>query len=76
MEVLRFESNTEEVELLAGWSLIDLSNKTLLVFKESRIARQTGTKSMEATVAAMSESLRDLSREIADAILASFRPEN
>lgn len=76
MEVLRFESNTEEVELLAGWALIDLSTETRLVFKESRIARQTGTKSMEASVAALSETLSDLSREIADAILASFRPED
>jgi hypothetical protein len=31
---------------------------------------------MEASVAGLSESLRDLSREIADAVLASFRPEN
>jgi hypothetical protein len=76
MEVLRFEPNTQEVELLAGWLLIDLSNKTPLVFKESRIARQTGTKSMEASVAALSETLGDLSREIADAIIASCRPED
>ena len=73
MEVLRFEPNTsQEVELLADWALIDLSTKVPLVFKKSRIARQTGTKSMEASVAALSETLGDLSREIADTILASF----
>ena len=76
MEVLRFESNTREVELVAGWALIDLSNKTSLVSKESRIARQTGTKSVEASVAALSETLGDLSREIADTILARFRPDD
>ena len=76
MEVLRFESNTQEVELVAGWDLIDLSNKTSLVSKESRIARQTGTKSIEASVAALSETLGDLSREIADTILARFRPDD
>lgn len=73
MEVVRFEPSTgQEVELLADWTLIDLSNKTLLVFKQSRITRQTGTKSIEASVAGLSEILSDLSREIADAILASF----
>jgi uncharacterized protein len=74
MEVLRFEPSTrQEVELLAGWTLIDVSNKTALVSRESRVARRTAAKSMEASVAALSESLGDLSREIADAILASVR---
>jgi len=77
MEVLRFEPNTrQEVELLADWALIDLSTKVPLVFKKSRIARQTGTKSMEASVAALSETLGDLSREIADTVLARFRPDD
>ena len=77
MEVLRFEPNTrQEVELLASWTLIDVSNKTALVSKESRIARRTAAKSMEASVAALSETLGDLSREIADTILARFRPDD
>jgi len=77
IEVLRFEPNTrQEVELLADWALIDLSNKVPLVFKKSRIARQTRTKSMEASVAALSETLGDLSREIADTILVRFRPDD
>jgi uncharacterized lipoprotein YmbA len=77
MEVLRFEPNArQEVELLAGWTLIDVSNKTALVSKESRIARRTAAKSMEASVAALSETLGDLSREIADTILATFRPDD
>jgi len=77
MEVLRFEPNTrQEVELLAGWTLIDVSNKTALVSRESRIARRTTAKSMEASVAALSETLGDLSREIADAILARFKSDD
>jgi hypothetical protein len=76
MEVLRFAPNTQqEVELVAGWALIDMTNKTPLVFKESRITRPTGIKSMEASVAGLSEILGALSREIADAILASFGPK-
>jgi uncharacterized lipoprotein YmbA len=74
MEVLRFEASAdEEVELLAHWALIDRSNKTRLVSKETRVARRTTAKSMEASVAALSESLGDLSREIADTILVGFR---
>jgi uncharacterized protein len=77
MEVLRFEPSTrQEVELLAGWTLIDLSNKAPLVVKESRIARKTAAKSMEASVTALSETLGGLSREIADTILARFRPDD
>ena len=77
MEVLRFEPNTrQEVELLAGWTLIDVNNKTVLVSKDSRIARRTAAKSMEASVVALSETLGDLSREIADTILARFKSDD
>lgn len=70
MEVLRFEpSADQQVELLAHWALIDHSNKTRLVSKKTRVARRPMTKSMEASIAALSESLGDLSREIADTIL-------
>jgi hypothetical protein len=77
MEVLRFEPSTrQEVELLADWGLIDLSNKTPVVFKKSRIVRRTAAKSMEASVAALSEMLGDLSREIADTIVARCSPDD
>jgi uncharacterized lipoprotein YmbA len=77
MEVIRFEPSTRlEVELLADWALIDLSNKRPVVFKESRIVRRTAAKSMEASVAGLSEMLADLSREIADTILARFKPDD
>jgi ABC-type transport auxiliary lipoprotein component len=77
MEVLRFEPNTrQEVELLAGSTPIDVSKNTALVSREFRIARWTTAKSMEASVAALSETLGDLSGEIADTILARFRPDD
>jgi uncharacterized lipoprotein YmbA len=77
MKVLRFESSThQKVELLAGWTLIDVSNKTALVSRESRIVRRTTAKSVETSVAALSETLGDLSREIANTILARFRPQD
>jgi uncharacterized lipoprotein YmbA len=73
MEVLRFEPiGRQEVELLARWAVVDASNKKPLVVKESRMTRKTKTKSTEASVAALSEALDDLSREIADTIRASF----
>jgi uncharacterized lipoprotein YmbA len=73
MEVLRFEPiGRQEVELLARWAVVDASNKKSLVVKESRMTRKTKTKSTEASVAALSEALDDLSREIADIIRASF----
>jgi uncharacterized lipoprotein YmbA len=76
IEVLRFEPSThQEVELLARWAVIDLNDKTPLIVKESRIARQSGKKSIEASVTALSETVGDLSREIADTILANFRPK-
>ena len=77
MEVLRFEpSADQQLELLAHWALIDHSNKTRLAFKETRVARRTLTKSTEASVAGLSDALSDLSREIADTILARFRPDD
>ena len=77
MEVLRFEpSADQEVELLAHWTLIEHGNKTRPVFKETRVARRTLTKSTEASVAGLSEALSDLNREIADTILARFRTDD
>jgi len=76
MEVLQFEPIAgQKVELLARWAVIDSRNKVPLVLKESRLARQTNGKSTERSVAALSETLGDLSREIADTILVGFRPK-
>jgi uncharacterized lipoprotein YmbA len=77
MKVLGFEpSANQQVELLAHWALVDHSNKTRLVFKDTPVARRITSKTMEASVAALSESLGDLSREIADTISERFRKDD
>jgi hypothetical protein len=48
----------------------------VLRFKEFRNVRRTAVKSMEASVARLSEMSADLSRETADAVLARFRPDD
>ncbi len=71
IEVLRFESNrARDAQLLARWTVIDSSNGTPLSFKESRLTRPAKGKSTEAAVAALSETVADLSRQIADAVHA------
>ena len=76
IEILRFEPDAgQEVQLSARWAVIDTSNKQSRVAKESQFARQAKAKSSEAAVAAMSEALGDLSREIADAVGAVARAQ-
>ncbi len=68
VEVLRFELNAEQVvELWARWSIIDGTKKTVNV-KETYLTHPTRDKSTEAAVAALSETVADLSRDIAGAI--------
>jgi uncharacterized lipoprotein YmbA len=68
VEVLRFEPNGEQlVELWARWTILDAAKKSLTT-KESDLTRPARDKSTEASVAAMSETLIDLSKEIAAAI--------
>jgi uncharacterized lipoprotein YmbA len=68
LEVLRFETDDHHHAHLAGqWSVVDAGNKTPLVMKVSRLTRQTKDGSTEASVAALSELVGDLSREIAHA---------
>lgn len=68
VEVLRFEPNGEQlVELWARWTILDVAKKSLTT-KESYLTRPARDKSTEASVAAMSETLSDLSKEIAAAI--------
>ena len=76
IEILRFEPNADyEVQLRARWAVIDADTKQARVAKESHVTRQAKTKSSEAAVAAMSEALGDLSREIADAVGAVARAQ-
>jgi len=76
IEILRFEPNPgQEVQLRARWAVIDADTKQARVAKESHFTRHVKTKSSEAAVAAMSEALGDLSREIADAVGAVARAQ-
>ena len=68
VEVLRFERNEEQtVELWARWTILDDARKTI-GRKESYLTKPVGDKSTEASVAALSEAVADLSRDIASAI--------
>ena len=68
VEVLRFERNEEQtVELWARWTILDDARKTI-GRKESYLTKPVGDKSTEASVAALSEAVADLSRDIANAI--------
>jgi len=68
VEVLRFEPNAEQsIELWVRWSIIDSAKKTITV-KESYLTRPARDKSIETSVASMSEAVGDLSKQIASAI--------
>jgi uncharacterized protein len=68
VEVLRFEPNAEQVvELWARWSIMDGAKKTISL-KESYLTKPARDKSTEASVAALSEAVAELSRDIASAI--------
>jgi uncharacterized lipoprotein YmbA len=67
--VLRFEANTaQEVQLSARWTVRNSGKKDSLRYRETRLSRPAKARSTEASVAALSEALADLSREIAAAI--------
>jgi uncharacterized protein len=71
VEVLRFEANVAgDVQMSAHWAILETSKKIPLRSGESLLARQPAVKSTDAAVAALSETLADLSREIANAISA------
>jgi uncharacterized lipoprotein YmbA len=69
VEVLRFEANTaQEVQLSARWTVRNSGQKDSLRYRETRLSRPAKARSTDASVAALSEALADLSREIAAAI--------
>lgn len=69
IEVLRFEPNAaQDVQLAARWALTDSDNKRVAGFKDYRVTRQARAKSSEASAAALSETLGDFSREIAETV--------
>ena len=72
IEVLRFEANAAgDVQLLARWAVRYTNKKNSIQHRESRMSRPARTKSTEAFVAALSEALGELSREIANAVRAT-----
>jgi len=69
VEVLRFEANAAgDVLMSARWVVLETSKKAALKSGETLLSRQPAVKSTDAAVAALSETLADLSREIANAI--------
>jgi uncharacterized lipoprotein YmbA len=74
IEVLRFEVNSDRyAQLFARWAVLDAGDKKIAVVKESRALRNAKEKSTDASVAALSEALGDLSREIAETVNAIHR---
>jgi uncharacterized protein len=74
IDVSRFEVNsTGEAELTARWAVVDETGKQAPNLNESRLSRPEKEKSTAATVAALSETVVDLSREIAKAVIAIDR---
>ena len=77
IEVLRFEPNTrQEVELLAAWPLIDPEHQSASCLERVPHSAADRENPWKLRSAALSEILGDLSREIADSILARFRPND
>jgi uncharacterized lipoprotein YmbA len=69
IEVLRFEVNSERnAQLLARWTVLDGADRKVAVLRESRALRNAKDKSTDGSVAALSETVGDFSREIAAAI--------
>ena len=72
INVIQFDTSAQgETVLAARWTLFGKDGKKLLLSAESTISDSTATPGdYESVAAAMSQALRDLSREIAQAIAA------
>jgi uncharacterized lipoprotein YmbA len=71
VEIIRFEPTSErEAQLTARWTVVDVATKQPLANRTSFLKRPIQQESREAAVDAMSGTLADLSREIADAVRA------
>ena len=72
IEVLRFEADAaQQVQLAARWVVRNTSQKDAVRYHETRLSRAAKDRSTEAAVAALSEVLADLSREIAGVVQAN-----
>jgi uncharacterized protein len=71
IQMLRFESDsTGEAQLSARWAVIDDTGKETLNLKATRLTRRAKENSTDGSVAALSETVADLSREIAKTVVA------
>lgn len=69
IEVLSFEANAaHEAQLSARWVVLDGVTRKPHDLKVSRVVRAAKEKSIDGAVAALSEAVGDLSREIADSV--------
>jgi uncharacterized lipoprotein YmbA len=69
IDVLRFEADAEhQARLSTRWLVRNTSRKDRILFRETRLSRPVQGRSTEASVAALSETLAELSREVAAAI--------
>jgi len=57
--------------LSARWAVLDTNKKIPLKSGETVLTRQPAMKSTDTSVAALSETVADLSREIANSIIAA-----
>jgi uncharacterized lipoprotein YmbA len=74
IQVIRFESDSAgEAQLSARWAVIHETGKQAPNLNESRLARPAKEKSTDGSVAALSETVADLSREIAKTVIALDR---
>jgi uncharacterized lipoprotein YmbA len=70
VRVLRFESNSaRKAELTARWTVTDVDRKEQVVSNELRIVRPAKDNSIDAAVTALSETVADLSWEIARTLM-------
>jgi uncharacterized protein len=69
LEMLRFETNnSQEAHLAARWTVRNTGKKDSVRYRATRLSRPARASSTDASIAALSEVLEDLSRQIADAI--------
>lgn len=69
IEVLRFETDADhQAQLSTRWMIRNTTRKDAIQYRETRLSRPAQGRSTEASVAALSEALADLSGEIAAAI--------
>ena len=74
IQVIRFESDSAgEAQLSARWAVIDDTGTETPNLKASRLTRRAKEKSTDGSVAALSETVADLSREIARTVIAVDR---